>query len=64
MAGQVELLSGRKKKDYEAEQAAGSLETQASRLGLDEAADAEDTDAVALDEADEGDADEEVEAAA
>jgi single-strand DNA-binding protein len=33
VAAQVEMLSGRKKKDYEAEQAAESLASQAERLG-------------------------------
>ncbi len=33
VASHVEMLSGRKKKDYEAQQAADSLESQASALG-------------------------------
>ena len=33
MASQVEMLSGRRKKDYEAQQAAESLAVQAERLG-------------------------------
>jgi hypothetical protein len=33
VASHVEMLSGRKKKDYEAEQAADSLVAQASALG-------------------------------
>jgi single-strand DNA-binding protein len=33
VAGTVEMLSGRKKKDYEAEQAADALEVQAERIG-------------------------------
>jgi single stranded DNA-binding protein len=35
VAAQVELLSGRKKKDYEAEQAADALVAQATKLGED-----------------------------
>jgi single-strand DNA-binding protein len=33
VAGHVEMLSGRRKKDYEAEAAAGALEAQAAALG-------------------------------
>ena len=33
VAAHVEMLSGRKKKDYDAEAAAGSLEAQATALG-------------------------------
>jgi single-strand DNA-binding protein len=33
VAAQVEMLSGRRKKDYEAEAAAGALEAQAAALG-------------------------------
>lgn len=33
MASHVEMLSGRRKKDYEAQQAADSLATQADALG-------------------------------
>ena len=44
VATQVEMLSGRTKKDYQAEVAADSLEQQADRLGL-EAADADEDDA-------------------
>jgi single-strand DNA-binding protein len=35
VAGQVELLSGRRKKDYDAEQAADALVAQAAKLGED-----------------------------
>ncbi len=41
VASQVEMLSGRTKKDYQAEVAADGLEQQADRLGLSEATDAE-----------------------
>lgn len=34
VAGSVEMLSGRRKKDWEAESAAESLETQAATLGI------------------------------
>ena len=47
VAGSVEMLSGRKKKDWEAEAAAESLETQAATLGIPPA------DAGADDETDE-----------
>ncbi|HEY3523437.1 MAG TPA: single-stranded DNA-binding protein [Candidatus Limnocylindrales bacterium] len=57
VAAQVELLSGRKKKDYEAEQAAEAIVAQAAKLG-DEPLDA----AGETDEAEEDD--EEAEAAA
>ena len=36
VATQVEMLSGRRKKDYEAETAADALEAQAEALGSDE----------------------------
>ena len=45
VAHQVEMLSGRTKKDYQAEVAAESLEQQADRFGLSEAEDADDDDA-------------------
>ena len=57
VANQVELLSGRKKKDYEAEQAAEALVAQATKLG-DEPADA------TADTADDADDEEAAEAAA
>ncbi|HEU4672757.1 MAG TPA: single-stranded DNA-binding protein [Candidatus Limnocylindrales bacterium] len=57
VAAQVELLSGRKKKDYEAEQAAEAIVAQAAKLGD------EPLDATAEADA-EPDDDEEVEAAA
>lgn len=50
VAGSVEMLSGRKKKDWEAEAAAESLETQAASLGvppLEAMADADDDEAEA-----------------
>ncbi len=37
VASQVEMLSGRKKKDYAAETAAQALETQAEVMGIDPA---------------------------
>lgn len=37
VASHVEMLSGRRKKDYEAESAAHALETQAGSLGIDPA---------------------------
>lgn len=49
VASQVEMLSGRKKKDYAAETAAQALETQAEVMGL-EPTDAE-LEAIELDEA-------------
>jgi single-strand DNA-binding protein len=52
VAGQVELLSGRRKKDYDAEQAADAIVAQAAKLGdepLDVAANAE-ADAAANDD--------------
>ena len=64
VASHVEMLSGRKKKDYEAQQAADSLAAQAERLG--EAPPSEPIPAdgdLALDADDEGD-DEDAEAAA
>ena len=69
VASHVEMLSGRKKKDYEAEQAADSLVAQAEALGDSPAADAPipDADPLAADplaaDPDE-DAEEAVEAAA
>ncbi len=39
MASHVEMLSGRRKKDYEAQQAADSLSSQATALGEASAAD-------------------------
>lgn len=54
VAGQVEMLSGRRKKDWEAEAAAESLETQAASLGIPPLADT----------AHEGDDDEDAEAPA
>jgi single-strand DNA-binding protein len=51
VAGQVELLSGRRKKDYEAEQAADALVAQAAKLGD------EPIDAVAAEAGDDGAAD-------
>src|SRR3954454_9966424 len=58
VAGQVELLSGRRKKDYDAEQAADALVAQAEKLGetVDGASLETDTDAEADD--DDADADE------
>jgi single-strand DNA-binding protein len=58
VAGQVELLSGRRKKDYDAEQAADALVAQAEKLGesVDGASLSTDTDAEADD--DDADADE------
>jgi single-strand DNA-binding protein len=38
VASSVEMLSGRRKRDYATEAAAGSLEAQAARLGVDPAA--------------------------
>ncbi len=46
VASSVEMLSGRRKKDYAAETAAQALETQAELMGLDPL-DAEDFDALA-----------------
>jgi hypothetical protein len=46
VASNVEMLSGRRKKDYAAETAAQALETQAEVMGIDPA-DGEDFDAVA-----------------
>ena len=51
VAGSVEMLSGRKKKDWEAEAAAESLETQAATLGIPP------LDSTADDETDEDDED-------
>jgi single-strand DNA-binding protein len=48
VAGSVEMLSGRRKKDYAAESAAEALEAQAGQLGIqpnDTAADDDDDDA-------------------
>jgi single-strand DNA-binding protein len=42
VANQVEMLSGRTKKDYQAEVAADSLEAQADALGMTEADEVED----------------------
>jgi single-strand DNA-binding protein len=63
VAAQVEMLSGKKKKDYAAESAANALETQAEALGMaprsaddeddDEPSDTEDAIAAELDTADE-----------
>lgn len=50
VAAQVELLSGRRKKDYDAEQAAEALVAQATKLGEEPAADAAATDADETDE--------------
>ncbi len=50
VAAQVEMLSGKKKKDYAAESAANALETQAEALGMtphDPTDDDEDDDAAA-----------------
>jgi single-strand DNA-binding protein len=49
VAGQVEMLSGRTKKDYQAEVAADALEVQAGRLGIaaDDAADEAEDAAIA-----------------
>ncbi len=50
VAGSVEMLSGRRKKDYAAESAAEALETQAGQLGIqpnDAGAADDDDDAVA-----------------
>jgi single-strand DNA-binding protein len=44
VAAAVEMLSGRTKKDYQAEVAADSLEQQADRLGLSEADEADEVD--------------------
>ena len=51
MASSVEMLSGRRKKDYAAETAAQALETQAEVMGLDpvgpdDYADGEDAEAL------------------
>jgi single-strand DNA-binding protein len=48
VASQVEMLSGRRKKDYAAETAAQALETQAEVMGIDPA-DVDDFEAVAID---------------
>lgn len=53
VAGQVELLSGRKKKDYDAEQAADALVAQAAKLGEEPSSAGETGEAAALDDADE-----------
>ena len=61
-AAHVELLSGRKKKDYEAQQAADSLAAQAGALGPVDASEpipeSDDPDAVGDEEDDEDEADE------
>jgi len=44
VAGQVELLSGRRKKDYDAERAADALVAQAAKLDEDTATDLADGD--------------------
>jgi single-stranded DNA-binding protein len=51
VASQVEMLSGRGKKDYAAETAAQALETQAEVMGIDPA-DGDDFEAIAVDEDD------------
>ena len=51
VASNVEMLSGRRKKDYATEAAAQALQTQADVMGVDPA-DAEDFDAVEPSEAD------------
>lgn len=60
MASHVEMLSGRRKKDYEAQQAADSLASQASALG--EAPASEPIPAAAFDPGSPGDDDEDTEA--
>ncbi len=45
VANTVEMLSGRRKKDYAAESAAEALAAQASQLGVDATGDANDADA-------------------
>lgn len=51
VAAQVEMLAGKKKKDYAAESAANALETQAETLGMaPNSADDEDDDDSAVDE--------------
>ncbi len=45
VANTVEMLSGRRKKDYAAESAAEALAAQASQLGVDATGDADDADA-------------------
>ena len=60
VASSVEMLSGRRKKDYAAEAAAQALETQAELMGLDPAA-ADDFEALADDDDDETDETDEVE---
>ena len=47
VASQVEMLSGRRKKDYAAETAAQALETQAEVMGIDPA-DGDDFEAIGL----------------
>jgi single-strand DNA-binding protein len=56
VAGSVEMLSGRKKKDWEAEAAAESLETQAATLGIPPLDGTADDEADGEDEEDEEDA--------
>ncbi len=50
VASQVEMLSGRTKKDYQAEVAADSLEAQADALGLPDADEDEDAAVAAAEE--------------
>ena len=65
VAAHVEMLSGRKKKDYEAQQAAASLAAQAERLGEAPPSEPIPADAeLALDPDAEPDDDEDAEAAA
>jgi single-strand DNA-binding protein len=59
VASSLEMLSGRKKKDYQAERAADALEAQAGVLGQDAADDADDGPAAAADEPLVDDADDE-----
>jgi single-strand DNA-binding protein len=59
VASSVEMLSGRRKKDYAAESAAQALATQAELMGMDPAS-GDDLDVLA-DDADEADEDEPVE---